>query len=238
MKVDIAFLPYELGKKDLSGKSLVVIDALRATSTMITAFENGAAAFIPVTTVEKARAIAAQNPEFLLAGERRALPPEGFQLGNSPRDYLPEKVRGKTIVLTTTNGTQALVAAQGGAEIYIGSFLNIKAVCRQLVKAGRDVLIACSGEKGLFSLEDAVCGGAIVSGVEKIGLSLDETDAANAAKILYRHFANDICGMLFASEWGQHLQNMGLGEDIHACALNDTSDFVPVYREGKIFVEL
>ena len=110
MKIDLAFTPFELEKKDLRGKAVVVIDALRATSTMIVAFENGCSGFIPVSTVEEARELAAskKDPDLLLAGERKAMPLEGFHLGNSPRDYRPEKVRGKVVVLTTTNGTQPL----------------------------------------------------------------------------------------------------------------------------------
>ena len=167
MKVDLAFTPYELEKKELEGKSVVVIDALRATSTMIVAFENGCSAFIPVATVEEARDLVAQNPEFLLAGERRALSLEGFHLGNSPRDYRPNKVKGKVVVMTTTNGTRALVASQRGAQIFIGSFLNLNALNQRLLDTGRDVLIACAGEKDLFCLEDTVCGGAIVERLEK-----------------------------------------------------------------------
>jgi 2-phosphosulfolactate phosphatase len=237
MKIDLAFSPHELGEKKVTEKSVVVIDVLRATSTIIAAFENGAAAIIPVETVEEAKKVAAQNPGFLLAGERRALPLDGFQLGNSPRDYLPEKIRGKSIILTTSNGTRTLVSAKGGREIFIGSFLNLGALCQRLAMVGRDVLVACSGEKGLFSLGDTVCGGAIVASLEKTQLSLGESDSANVARILYRHFANDICGMLLDSEWGQYLRRVGLELDIHVCARVNISKFVPIYRGGKIIVD-
>ncbi len=237
MKIDLAFTPEELEKKDLEGKSVVVIDALRATSTVIVALENGCSAFIPVGTVEEARELTAEHPEFLLAGERRALPLEGFQLGNSPRDYRPDKVKGKIIVLTTTNGTRALVASQRGAEIFIGSFLNLGALTRRLVETGRDIMIACSGEKGLFCLEDTVCGGAIVERLEKTGLSLSKTDASLAAKVLYEHCENDVYGMLCNSEWGQYLESLGLGKDVRLCARVDSSSLVPVYRQGKIFLD-
>ncbi len=125
----------------------MVIDALRATTTMTVAFENGCSAFIPVATVEEARELAARNPGFLLAGERGAVALPGFDLGNSPRDFRPEKVKGKVVVMTTTNGTRALVASRRGAEIFIGSFLNLGALTGRLVEAGRDILIACAGKK-------------------------------------------------------------------------------------------
>ena len=237
MLIDLAFTPDELEKKDLADRSVVVIDALRATTTMTVAFENGAGAFIPVATVEEARDLVARNPDFLLAGERRALPLEGFHLGNSPRDYRPDKVKGKTIVMTTTNGTRALVAARGGAEVYIGSFLNLTALCSRLVEAGRDILVACSGEKGLFCLEDTVCGGAIVERLERTGVAVAKTDAANAATILYEQCEGNIYGLLCTCEWGVYLEGLGLGKDVRICAQVDSSKVVPVYREGRIFLD-
>lgn len=218
---------------------MVVIDSLRATSTMITAFENGCAGFIPVSTIEEARnlALTLQDPNILLGGERRAKPLEGFHVGNSPRDYCSDKIQGKIVVMTTTNGTRALVASRGAAEVFIGAFLNLSAVCLRLKESGRDILIACSGEKNLFCLEDFVCGGAMVACLEKSGIPLILSDAARAAKILYDHFSPDICGMLEDSEWGQYLECIGLGEDVRVCAQIDSSKVVPVYRDGKVFLD-
>ncbi|HSR12849.1 MAG TPA: 2-phosphosulfolactate phosphatase [Thermodesulfobacteriota bacterium] len=237
MKIDLAFTPSELEKKDINRKSVVVIDALRATSTMIVAFENGCKAFVPVATVEEARALAEENPDFLLAGERGGFPPKDFSLGNSPRDYRPEKVKGKIVVMTTTNGTRALVASRGGADVLIGSFLNVTAVTRALVARGRDVLIACSGEKDVFCFEDAVCGGAIIEGMERIGRTTEMSDAARSARMLFRQCEADIYGSLCGCDWGRHLEDIGLGDDIPICARVDSSDLVPVYRDGRIFLE-
>jgi 2-phosphosulfolactate phosphatase len=239
MKIDLAFSPHELEKKDFRGKTVVVIDVLRATSTMIVALENGCSGFIPVSTVEEAMQLAAlkKDPDLLLGGERNAMPLEGFHLGNSPRDYRPEKVRGKVVVLTTTNGTQALLAARKAAEVFIGAFLNISALFRRLEETGRDVIIACSGEKSLFCLEDTVCGGAIIDRLEQEGVSLLKNDAAMAAKVLYEYYEGDIHGMLAGCDWGQYLESVGLGKDLRICAQTDSSQLVPVYREGKIFLD-
>ena len=239
MKIDLAFSPHELEKKDFRGKTVVVIDVLRATSTMIVALENGCSGFIPVSTVEEAMQLAAlkKDPDLLLGGERTAMPLEGFHLGNSPRDYRPEKVRGKVVVLTTTNGTQALLAARKAAEVFIGAFLNISALSRRLEETGRDVIIACSGEKSLFCLEDTVCGGAIIDRLEQEGVSLLKNDAAMAAKVLYEYYEGDIHGMLAGCDWGQYLESVGLGKDLRICAQTDSSQLVPVYREGKIFLD-
>ncbi len=236
MKIDLAFSTCELEKKDPQGKSVVVIDALRATSTMITAFENGCAAFIPVATLSAARKIVKEHPEYLLAGEREALPPEGFQFGNSPRDYRPAKVKGKVIVISTTNGTRALVSARKGEEVFIGSFLNLSFLAQRLLEKKRDVLIACAGEKDLFCLEDTVCGGAIVDRLEQTGVSIVKSDAAQAAKLIYEYYEENIYEMLIECEWGQYLESIGLGKDVHICARMDSSRLVPVYREGKIIV--
>jgi 2-phosphosulfolactate phosphatase len=239
MNIDLTFTPYELEKKDLRGKAVVVIDALRATSTMIVAFENGCSGFIPVSTVEEAIQLAAlkKDPDLLLGGERRAMPIEGFHLGNSPRDYRPEKVRGKVVAMTTTNGTQALLAARKAAEVFIGAFLNISALSRRLGEVGRDVIIACAGEKDLFCLEDTVCGGGIIDRLEKGGVPISKDDAAVAAKVLYEYYEGDIYGMLVGCAWGQYLESVGLGKDVRICAQVDFSRLVPVYREGKIFLD-
>jgi 2-phosphosulfolactate phosphatase len=239
MKIDLAFTPFELEKKDLSGKAVVVIDSLRATSTMITAFENGCAGFIPVATIEEARnlAVSLKDPNVLLGGERGARPLEGFHVGNSPRDYRVDKVQGKTVIMTTTNGTRALVASRKADEVFIGAFLNLTAVCRRLKENGRDVIIACSGEKNLFCLEDFVCGGSMISCLEKSEPDVIMTDAARAAKILYEHFSPDICGMLENSEWGQYLESIGMGEDVRICGQIDSSVLVPLYRDGKVSLD-
>lgn len=239
MNIDLTFTPVELDKKDLRGKTVVVIDTLRATSTMIVAFENGCSAFIPVATIEEARRLAEEKKEqnLLLGGERGARAVEGFHLGNSPRDYLPQKVRGKVVVMTTTNGTRALVSAKRAAEVFIGAFLNLSALGQRLIETQTDVILACSGEKDLFCLEDAVCCGAIVDYLEKSGISLLKSDSALAAKILYEYFEGDIYGMLKASDWGQYLESIGLAKDVRICAQIDSSKLVPVYREGKIFLD-
>jgi 2-phosphosulfolactate phosphatase len=239
MKIDLAFTPPELEKKNLAEKTVVVIDSLRATSTMLTAFENGCAGFIPVATIEEARELAGKmkDPNILLGGERHARALDGFHVGNSPRDYSPSIVQGKFVIMTTTNGTRALVAAREAKEIFIGAFLNLSAVCRRLTESRRDVIIACSGEKNLFCIEDFVCGGGIIACLSAGGYSPVMTDTARAAKILYEHYSPNICQMLEESEWGQYLLGIGLSEDIRICAQVDSSRLVPVYREGKVFLD-
>ncbi len=232
MLIDVALTPWEMEKKEMAEKAVVVIDVLRATSTMVVAFENGCQAFIPVATVEEAKKLAAEpgNSNFLLGGERRAMPLAGFHLGNSPRDYIPEKVKGKIIVMTTTNGTRALIAARQAAKVFIGAFLNISAVSAALLATNRDVLLACAGEKDLFCLEDTLCAGALIKKLMEVNKEVTLTDAALMAKILYAHLEKDLYGILSSCEWGRYLIGLGLQEDVRLCAQVDVSAVVPIFN--------
>lgn len=139
--------------------------------------------------------------------------------------------------MTTTNGTRALISAREGEEVFIGSFLNLSALAQRLLERARDVFVACAGEKDLFCLEDTVCGGAIIDRLEKTGAPILKSDAAMTAKLTYEHCAENIYAMLSDCEWGQHLEKIGLGKDVRVCARIDSSQLVPVYREGRIVVE-
>ncbi len=238
MLIDVALTPGEIERKEISDKAVVVIDVLRATSTMVVGLENGCKAFIPVGTVEEAKKLVAEQrkPDFLLGGERRALRLEGFHLGNSPRDYLPEKVKDKIVVMTTTNGTAALIAAQKAAKVFIGAFLNLSAVVTALKKTKCDILIACAGEKGLFCLEDTLCAGALVKKLMETDKEVSLTDAALMAKILYTHFEDDLYGILSSCEWGRYLIGLGLEEDVRICAQVDVSRSAPIFLGGKVFL--
>lgn len=239
MKIDVVFTPGELEKRELAGRSVVVIDALRATSTMIAAFENGCAAFIPVLTVEEARSRVADlaGPDICLGGERGGRMVEGFQFGNSPQDYQAEKVCGKTVVMTTTNGTRALLAARSAAKVLIGSFMNRTAIARRLIEEKKDVLIACAGEKDRFCLEDALCAGAIIDSLEKAKVSAVLSDSALAAKRLFQCAEGSLGQSLLECEWGSYLERIGFGPDVEFCARLDCSSLVPVFEEGRIILD-
>src|SRR5437764_10007581 len=164
MKIDVFFPPLGLAAEDLGGRGVVVIDVLRATTTVVTALANGAKAVIPAATSEEAVRLASnlEKDGVLLAGERKSLKIEGFALGNSPREMTPATVAGKTIVLATTNGTPALVAAQGGEPVLVGAPVNFKAVAERarglLVQRGT-LVIVCGGRDKQFALEDAYAAG-------------------------------------------------------------------------------
>src|SRR5688500_2583069 len=143
--IDVCLTPYLLPLYDVSGKIVVVIDIFRATSTICTALGNGAKEVITVSDIEACLAYQDAGPEFILAAERGGDRVEGFSHGNSPQEYTRESVKGKTIVLTTTNGTRAIEISQGAFAVVAGSFLNISALCRWLKTTGKDVILLCAG---------------------------------------------------------------------------------------------
>ena len=216
------------------GSLAVIIDVLRASTTMVTALANGAARVIPLKDIEEARARHAQEPELLLGGERNAYPPPGFDLGNSPREYTREKVAGRGVIMTTTNGTAALeVARSGGAStIIVGALTNRQAVVDFCQDTTAPLLLVCAGCYGRFSLEDALCAGAIIAG---LGPDVHLSDAARTCLILYQSWGpQGLATQIASSEHGQRLQSKGYGGDIDLAIALDVSSVVPIYRDGEI----
>ena len=165
MKVDLLLTPGELDHlPGMKGKTGVVIDVIRTTTTITTAFKNGCLRIVPVLTPEEAFAKKAgmKDREILLGGAQDGEKIEGFDLGNSPLEYQEERIRNKTIILRTTNGTKTLKKISDAENVLIASFMNIQSVVSRLMDLNRDVVIVCSGLRELFSLEDTVCAGMIV----------------------------------------------------------------------------
>lgn len=198
------------------GKVAVVIDVLRATSTMVTALAGGYEWILPCLEVEAAREKAALWPGSLLAGERGGLPPEGFSKGNSPRDFLTHGAEGRGIVLTTTNGTRALEAAQGAEMLLVASFLNLTTTVHFLKQQMCPVVLVCSGTGEDFALEDALLVAAI----------LDSWQPEHPMASLYRAYAGDLKTAFYSSRNGRRLVGLGLEEDIDWCLQKDLYDLV------------
>ena len=160
LKIDACFSPflYDIYRDDES--IVVVIDIFRATSAICVAFHHGVDKMIPVATVEEAAEYKRQG--FLAGAERDAKKVDGFDFGNSPYDYMGEHVKGKTIALTTTNGTQAIAVSKDAHRVVIGSFLNLSALCKWIIRQNRNVVLLCSGWKNKFNLEDALFAGAVI----------------------------------------------------------------------------
>ena len=237
MQIDIQLIPVEPSLEALANSAVVVIDVLRATSVMVMAMSRGAREIVPVRTVEEAFVLAKGSPpgSTLLGGERGGKPIEGFDLGNSPREYTGEKVRGKRLIVTTTNGTKAFHSVASAKEVMVGSFFNVGAIAEQCLRLGHDLLIFPSGNYGKFSLEDTVCGGMIIDLIlRKGGGPIHLSDATLSAHILYQKFENGLPEALHRSSHGKYLISIGLEEDLPYCARTDITDQVPVFRDGVI----
>lgn len=238
MQIDIQLLPVPPSSSSLvSAKTVVVIDVLRATSVIVQAISQGVPEIIPVATVEEALEKARGVPDgsALLGGERGSRKIEGFDLGNSPREYLAERVKGKRVILTTTNGTKAFHSVSSGKEIIAGCFFNIGAIAKQCLDLKNDLLIYPSGDEGRLSLEDTVCGGMLIDRIlAQAQMEVVLTDASRSAYILYQRFKENLVEAFRLSTHGKDLIARGFEEDLVYCAQVDLTRVVPVFREGVI----
>ena len=239
MEIDIQLLPCAPQPQLLAHRAVVVIDVLRATSVIIQAMSQGALEIIPVTTVADAFKMAKAFPPgfILLGGESESKNIPGFDLGNSPREYVAERVKGKKLILKTTNGTKAFHLVSSGKEILVGSFFNVGAVAQRCLELNRDLLIFPSGDEGNFSLEDTICGGMLIELITRKGEKpISLTDASECARILYRKFADNLLEAFHLSRHGKELIGRGHEEDLSYCARIDAIPLVPIFRDGVIRV--
>ena len=237
MNIDIQLIPFPLNPEMLSERVVIVIDVLRATSVITHALSQGALEIFPVATVEEAFQFAKTFPPgtTLLGGEKDTRRIEGFDLGNSPKEYIAEKVKEKRLILRTTNGTKAFHLVSSGKEVMVCSFFNIRAVAKRCVEIERDLLIFPSGDEGNFSLEDTVCGGMLIDLIIKRGKKpIALTDAAHAAHILYQRFEANLLEAFHLSHHGNKLIDLRLGDDLLYCAQTDITPLVPIFRDGVI----
>ncbi len=214
---------------------MVVIDILRATSAMCTAFHHGVDKIIPVATIEEAAGYKKQG--FIVGAERNGIALEGFDFGNSPFSYATEKIKGQTIVISTTNGTQAIDAARHAYKVVIGAFTNITALCDWLKLQNRNVLLLCSGWKNRFNLEDTLFAGAVANILLKETTLFKSGDGALAAGFLYKGAQDNPFQYLRKSSHTERLAALGLKKDIKYCFSLDQTTIIPVL-EGKYLVKL
>lgn len=239
MKIEVAFTPGEVPTGGAAGRSVVVIDVLRATSTILVALANGARDVVPVESVELAvrKADEIGRERSLLCGERGGAPIPGFDLGNSPLDFVREKIAGKTLVMTTTNGTRALIAGAAGCRCVAGSLLNAGAVSAALGGQDDDVLLICSGREGRFAVEDAVCAGLIARRLVADNGAVAGGDSARLAMLLARRYADRLPRLLSCAAAGKALRAIGRADDIAFCARADVMDAVPRMRDRRVVLQ-
>lgn len=234
-RIEVIFSPALYAHRELEDSIVVVIDILRATSAICTAFEYGVKEFIPVATVEEAQEYKSKG--YLVGAERNAIRLDWADFGNSPYDYMGDHVKDQSIVLTTTNGTQAVEVARNAYKVVIGSFLNISALCNWLEKQDKDLVLLCSGWKNRFNLEDTLFAGAIVTELTKRKAYDELTDSALSVGYLYEMAKDDPYKFLANSSHRRRLAKLNLKKDIRYCLQLDKTAIIPTLQ-GETIVKL
>jgi 2-phosphosulfolactate phosphatase len=233
-QIDVCFSPFLYPVYEKDGQIVVVIDVLRATSAICTAFHYGVEKMIPVATLEEAMEYKQQG--YLVGAERNAIAIDGFDFGNSPYSYMTDKIKGQTIVITTTNGTQAIEAAKNAYAIAIGSFLNITALCDWLLQQNKSILLLCSGWKNKFNLEDTLFAGAVSEILSK-HQSFKLLDGALATMYLYQQAHQNPYKFLNYSSHKERLSAMGLKDDIKYCLTLDQTSVIPILKDKYLVLQ-
>jgi len=227
--LETCFSPALYEKDTHSNSIVVIIDVLRASSAICTAFENGASEIIPVAEVSEAREYKSRG--YLVAAERDGFVLDFADFGNSPFNFTREKVEGKTIVYSTTNGTGIINIASSAFRTVIGSFLNLSALSEWLVAQDRNVILFCAGWKNRFNLEDTVCAGAIAERLLKSGLFTTICDSTLAAMDLWQIAKNDLPGYIEKVAQRTRLKDKGLDDCIQFCITADFTRKIPVNKK-------
>lgn len=234
--VDVEFAVNGASKAVKRRDLIVVIDVLRSCSSIVNALAYGASAVIPVVTLREAYSLRKRHPNYLLAGERRGHRLKGFDMGNSPLEFTRERVEGRVVVLTTTSGTATLVRCRSAAYVLVGAFLNAAAVAKkamEIVQKERvSVSFVLAGEKGLFSLEDFLCAGAIANRLSFDGLEL--SDKTLAAVFAFKQVKDTLYEYVLKSRHARHLVELGFEKDVVFSCKLDRFGIAPVYQRGKV----
>jgi len=231
--LEVCLSPALLHLYDVNNYIVVIIDVLRATSTICTALYNGATKVIPVSSVAECVSIGKQLGA-ITAGERDGMIAEGLLNGNSPFEYSREFIQDKTLVLTTTNGTKLLHMAKDAIQIITGSFPNISAVCDYLVAQKLPVILGCAAWKDRVNLEDTLFAGAVVSRIKE-HFSVN-CDSAIMAESVYNTSKEDIFGFMTQASHFKRLANYGLEKDIRYCLSPDSANVLPIFRNGELVI--
>jgi len=230
--VEVCFTPGDYEYFKGNSEIVVVIDVLRATSAICAAFQNGIKSIIPVATIEEAREY--QKKGYLVGAERKGQIVEGFDFGNSPYSYMKDELKGKEVVLSTTNGTKALSIVSDAPIVVVGALNNLDALCEWLAVQDKNVLCLCSGWQNKFNLEDTICAGAISDKLISTGKFKSDEDSSIAAKYLYLSAWKNPLGYLKSSSHRKRLKNLNLNEDIKYCLTPNKTNVIPILKNGKL----
>ncbi len=237
--LSLAFTPGEVTDGLVREATVAVVDVLRATSVIPRAFASGATRVIPAESVEQATGLLASldRKTTLLCGEREGKKIPGFHLGNSPLEYLPKAVKGKTLIFSSTNGSQAMARCLAAPEQVLASFVNVGAAVARLLASDRNLVVVCSGKLGRSCLEDTALAGLMVERLLDRASGLAPDDGALMARTLWRHWEGNVPGLLRESSHGRYLLSLGFAADLDFCAREDAVGTVPVLKNGRIELE-
>lgn len=231
-KVEVCLSPELIHLFDLKGKIVVMVDILRASSSMTTGLAHGVTEIKPVAQLEECSALKEQG--YFTAGERNGQKVDGFDIGNSPFSYMKEKFKGGKIATTTTNGTLAITKSTNADQILVGSFLNLTSVANYLKEQGKDIVIHCAGWKGNYSLEDTLFAGALF---EVLQDSFDsDNDAAHSALTIYKAAKERLYETILESSHAKRLEKHNIIKDLEFCSKIDVYDIVPILKNGSLIV--
>ena len=237
MELSLYAHPSDFSENQAKGKTVIVVDVLRASSTIVHACENGVERIIPVASVEDATKLVStlDRKKTLLGGERDGVQIDGFDLGNSPSEYASKVVKGKTLIFSTSNGTVAITKSASAREIVLGCFLNLSAVVTHVIsRRAKKIAVLCAGDLGRLSLEDFVCGGYLV---DRIVNGTRATAVLNDGAVAARTLANaldDVGEVVRSSSHGLHLAELGFENDLEFCSKIDKYGTVPIVIDGRI----
>lgn len=230
--IDVCVSPELMHLYDVQNSTVVIVDILRATSCMVTAFAHGAASITPFSSAEECRRMKSKG--YITSGERNGEKVFGFDKGNSPFEYMGDQVTGQKIAFTTTNGTQAIDKAKVAKQIIIGSFLNVTAVTRYLLLSEHNILVVCAGWKGKVNLEDTLFAGALV---ENLRNHIEpDCDAPLVAQHLYNQAKVDMVKFLSNSSHVKRLNRLNIIKDIEFCLTPDLYSVLPILKNGVLKV--
>ena len=230
--IDVCLSPELIHLYNVKDKTIVVVDILRATSCMVTAFAHGVKSIVPIANLDDCLRLKSKG--YITSGERNGEKVEGFDKGNSPFEYMLKDIRGNKIAFTTTNGTQAIEKAKGASKLLIGSFLNISSTVERLKQSDNSILILCAGWKGRFNLEDTLFAGAILE--KSSGFAVPDDDAALAALNLYKNAKSNLMDFLDLSSHVKRLNRLNIRKDIEFCLTEDQFKVVPELSNGELIL--
>lgn len=236
MELEVFLTPHTLTDQDVRNRTVVVLDVLRASSTIVTALSHEARCIVPVPDMAAAYRLTSNldTDQYLIGGERNGVKIDGCHLGNSPLEYTREQVAGRTVVLKTTNGTGAILAGQAAGQLVIGSFLNADRVVEFVRQTAAPLTIVCAGWRGRFSYEDTLCAGFLIDRLWNGTVPRQISDATYAAHTLYRAVRTDIDAALAGCDAAQLLGSLGQQSDVAYCAQTDVLEALPRLQDKML----